>query len=256
MARAPGRDPIVRQSANAAPAFEERAHGRVAKMKHLNLKAFAGLLNLIVIMALLIFLPAWTVDYWQGWVFLAVFFVSVLAITLYLMKNDPMLLERRVAAGPVAETRKSQQLIQVLATLAFGAVLVLPALDRRFGWSTMPPYVAVAGDILVALGLFVVFLVFKENTFTSAVIEVGAEQKIVTTGPYAFVRHPMYIGALVMLVGVPPALGSFWGLLAIVPMTLVLVWRLLDEEKFLARNLAGYSDYQSKVRYHLLPLIW
>jgi len=110
--------------------------------------------------------------------------------------------------------------------------------------------------VLVVIGLYFVFLVFKENSFASGTIEVGAEQKVVTTGPYALVRHPMYIGALVMIIGVPLALGSLWGLLAIVPMTLVLVWRLLDEEKFLAKNLAGYAEYQSKVRCRLLPLIW
>ena len=112
------------------------------------------------------------------------------------------------------------------------------------------------GDILVALGLYFVFLVFKENSFTSAVIEVGSEQKIITTGPYALVRHPMYIGALVMLTGVPLALGSWWGLLAVIPITLTIVWRLLDEEKFLAKNLPGYPEYQNKVKYHLVPFIW
>ncbi len=225
-------------------------------MNDLNKRAFAGLLQLMIVLALLLFLPAWTLDYWQAWVFLAVFFVSVLAITIYLMKNDPQLLERRVNAGPGAEKEKSQKIIQLLASIAFIAVIVLPPIDHRFAWSTMPPYVSAAGDILVALGLLFVFFVFKENTFTSATIEVGAEQKIITTGPYAFVRHPMYVGGLVMLLGVPLALGSWWGLLTVIPITLVIVWRLLDEEKFLAQNLAGYSEYQNKVRSRLLPFIW
>ena len=112
------------------------------------------------------------------------------------------------------------------------------------------------GDILIVLGFYLVFLVFKENTFASGTIEVGAEQKVIASGPYALVRHPMYISALVMLLGVPLALGSLWGLIAIIPMVFVLVVRLLDEEKFLAKNLAGYEEYQGKVRYHLLPLIW
>ena len=225
-------------------------------MEDVNKKAFTGLVALVIALAALIFLPAWTLDYWQAWIFLAVFSVSVLAITIYLMKNDPKLLERRINAGPTAEKEQSQQIIQFLAQFAFIAMLVVPAFDHRLGWSTVPPYVVIAGDILVALGLFFVFLVFKENTYTSAIIEVGADQKIIATGPYALVRHPMYIGALVMLLGVPLALGSWWGLLAIVPITLVIVWRLLDEEKFLAMNLAGYSDYQTKVRYRLLPFIW
>ena len=225
-------------------------------MNDLNKRAFAGLLGLVVVMAALIFLPAWTLDYWQAWIFLTVFFLSVLAITVYLMKKDPKLLERRINAGPGAETQRSQQIIQFLAQIAFIAVIVVPAIDHRFGWSTMPPYMSAVGDLLVALGFLVVFLVFKENTYTSAIIEVGSEQKIISTGPYALVRHPMYIGALIMLAGIPLALGSWWGLFTIIPITLVIVWRLLDEEKFLAKNLAGYVEYQSKVRCRLLPFIW
>ena len=225
-------------------------------MNDLNRKAFTGLMNLIVVLALLLFLPAWTIDYWQAWIFLAVFSVSVLAITIYLMKEDPKLLERRVNAGPGAEKQKSQKIIQLLATIAFVAVLVVPAIDHRFGWSTMPTYVVAIGDLLVVLGLFIIFLVFKENTFSSGTIEVGSEQKVIATGPYAHVRHPMYIGALIMLLGMPLALGSWWGLFTIIPMTLVIAWRLLEEEKFLAENLSGYSDYRNKVRCRLVPLVW
>jgi protein-S-isoprenylcysteine O-methyltransferase Ste14 len=225
-------------------------------MSALNIKAFAGLLQLLVIMAVIIFLPAWTLDYWQAWIFLTVFFACTMAITIYLMKNDPKLLERRTNAGPGAEQEKSQKIIQALAALAFIAIFVVSALDHRFAWSTVPPYLTALGDILVALSFYFVFLVFKENTFASGTIEVGAEQKVIMTGPYALVRHPMYIGALVGLLGIPLALGSMWGLLTIIPMALVIVWRLLDEEKFLANNLTGYRDYQDKVRHRLLPLIW
>lgn len=225
-------------------------------MNALNRKAIAGLLQLLIALAALIFLPAWTLDYWHGWVLLACFATTVVAITAYLMKNDPKLLERRVTAGPGAEKRTLQNIIQSIAAIAFAALFVLSSLDHRFGWSAVPTFLVALGDVLVVIGLYFVFLVFKENTFAGGTIDVGVEQKVIATGPYAFVRHPMYIGALVMLVGVPLALGSFWGLLAIVPMTLVLVLRLLDEEKFLAKNLAGYSEYQNKVRYHLLPLIW
>jgi protein-S-isoprenylcysteine O-methyltransferase Ste14 len=225
-------------------------------MNDVNRKAFTGLLNLLVIIALLLFVSAGTVHYWQAWIFLTVFSASVLTITFYLAKKDPKLLERRVNAGPGAEKEKSQRIIQLLATIAFVAVMVVPAFDHRFGWSTMPPYVVAVGDMLVVLGFLIIFLVFKENTFTSGTIEVASEQKVIATGPYAHVRHPMYIGALIMLLGVPLALGSWWGLLTIIPMTLVISWRLLEEEKFLAKNLLGYSDYQNKVRCRLVPLIW
>lgn len=230
--------------------------GQDSKMKDLNRKAFVGMLELLIVLAAALFLPAWTIDYWQAWMFLVVFFVPVLAITIYLMRKDPGLLERRVNAGPGAETRKSQQVIQLVASLAFIALFIVPGLDHRLSWSLVPLFAVAAGDIIVVLGLLIVFLVFKENSFTSAAIEVGTEQKVISTGPYAFVRHPMYIGALVMLLGVSPALGSWWGLFAVIPLALVIVLRLLDEERFLAKNLAGYSDYQDRVRYHLLPRIW
>jgi protein-S-isoprenylcysteine O-methyltransferase Ste14 len=225
-------------------------------MNDLNKRAFQGLLSLLITLAVLLFIPAWTLDYWQAWVFLSVFSVSVLAITLYLMKNDPKLLERRVNAGPTAEKDKTQKTIQLLASIAFITVIVLPAVDHRFAWSRVSSYVNVTGDALVALGLFTVFLVFKENTYTSATIEVDTEQKVISTGPYAVVRHPMYSGALVMLLGMPLALGSWWGLLTIIPFTAILIWRLLDEERFLTKNLPGYSEYCNQVKYHLLPFIW
>lgn len=159
-------------------------------------------------------------------------------------------------AGPRAEKERSQKLIQSVATIAFFVVIVVPGLDHRFGWSATPLYAVIAGDVLVALGFLVIFLVFEENTFASAVIEVDPEQKVVSTGPYGLVRHPMYAGALIMLLGVPLALGSWWGLFTLVPITLMLVWRLLDEEKFLAECLPGYSDYRDRVKYRLAPFIW
>ncbi len=206
----------------------------------LNIRAFGGLLFLLLVMAALLFIPAWTLDYWQAWTFLAAYFASSLAITLYLIRNDPKLLERRMRGGPSAEKETSQKIIMFLASLGFIGLIVLPALDYRFAWSHMPPYVALAGDVLVVLGWLAIFLVFKENTFTCATIELSPNQKVISTGPYALVRHPMYAGALVMLLGIPIALGSWWGLLIIVAMMPALIWRLIDEERFLARNLPGY----------------
>lgn len=225
-------------------------------MKNLNVRAFSGLLFLIIVIATTLFLPAWTINYWQAWVFLIVFLVTVSVITLYLMKKDPKLLERRVKAGPVAEKQISQKIIQFLASLAFIAIFVLSALDYRFKWSSVPIYVIVVGDILVFLGLIIVFFVFRENTFTSAIIEVDNKQKVISTGPYKQLRHPMYTGAIIMLLGVPLSLGSWWGILTVIPLVLVIISRLLDEEKFLTKNLPGYSDYKKGVRYRLIPFIW
>jgi protein-S-isoprenylcysteine O-methyltransferase Ste14 len=225
-------------------------------MKGLNARALLGLLQLLVALGAALFLPAWTVAYWQAWVFLGVFFTATLAITLYLMEKDPALLARRVKAGPAAERDTQQKVIQALAAVAFIALFVLSALDHRFGWSAVPPWWSLAGDGLVALGLWIVFRVFRVNTFTSATIETGAGQRVIRTGPYAVVRHPMYSGALLMLLGVAPALGSAWGSLAFLPMLGVIVWRLRAEERFLSANLAGYSEYRQHVRRRLIPGLW
>jgi protein-S-isoprenylcysteine O-methyltransferase Ste14 len=219
-------------------------------------KAAVGLAQLVVVLALLIFVPAGTVRFVEGWVFLALFGGASLAITAWLARKDPQLLERRTQAGPVAEKQGRQKLIQGVASLAFVATIVIPALDHRFGWSRTPLAAVVAGDALVAAGFFVVFLVFRENTFTSAVVEVVHEQRVVDTGPYAVVRHPMYAGALVLLAGIPLALGSLVGLATFPPFVGVLVWRLLDEERFLAGNLAGYEAYCVKTRWRLVPYLW
>jgi len=218
--------------------------------------ALTGLGFLVLVLALLTFGPAGTLDYVEGWAFLSVFFVSCLAITLYLAKKDPKLLQRRTRGGPTAEKEPRQKIILVLANIGFASTIVVPALDHRHSWSRVPTPVVVLGDALVALGFTIVFLVFRENTFASAVIEVADEQAVVDRGPYALVRHPMYAGALLLLAGTPLALGSFWGLLSFVPLACTIVWRLLDEERFLSGHLPGYSAYLAKTRYRLIPRVW
>ncbi len=225
-------------------------------MTSITKQAIAGLLALVAALGVALFAPAWTLAYWQAWLFLAVFFGAVLAITIHLARHDPALLARRVKAGPLAEPQWTQRIIQGIASLAFLAIFVASALDHRRGWSCVPAALVVGGDLLVALGLGCVFLVFRANTFTSAVIEVSRDQQLVSTGPYAIVRHPMYAGALVMLLGVPIALGSWWGLLAVPILGAVLVWRLIDEEKLLETSLPGYAEYRGRVRHRLVPFVW
>ncbi len=225
-------------------------------MNMLLLKAFAGLLFLFVAMAALLFVPAGTIDYWQAWTFLAVYFACSIALSLYLMIADPALMQRRMRGGPTAEKEPVQKIIMIITSLGFVGLLVVPALDHRFVWSQMSPIVALAGDVLVAIGWLAIFVVFRENSFTSATIELAPDQKVISTGPYALVRHPMYAGALVMLLGIPIALGSWWGILVFAAILPALIWRLFEEEKFLARNLVGYVEYQNKVRYRLIPAIW
>ena len=149
-----------------------------------------------------------------------------------------------------------QKLYQLLATFIFIGAMILPSLDHRFSWSAVPLPVVVAGDVLTALGFLIVFLVFKENTFTAATIAVTVDQKVVSTGPYAIVRHPMYSGALIMLFGTSLALGSWWGLLMFIPMIFTIAWRARDEERFLMKNLSGYEEYCQIVRYRLVPFAW
>jgi protein-S-isoprenylcysteine O-methyltransferase Ste14 len=209
-----------------------------------------------VALAVAVFAPAWTLAYWQAWLYLAVFTTSCIAVTLYLMRHDPQLLERRIIAGPPAEKRASQRRIVALASVAFIAIPVVSALDHRFGWSSVPPAASFCGDALVAAGFAIIFLVFRENTFASAVIDVEVGQDVVSTGPYALVRHPMYAGGILLLLGEPPALGSWWGLLAVIPIAAALVWRLLDEERFLATNLHNYVEYCKHVRHRLVPRVW
>jgi protein-S-isoprenylcysteine O-methyltransferase Ste14 len=159
-------------------------------------------------------------------------------------------------AGPTAEKETSQKVIQTITSISFAGLLVVSALDHRFAWTPVPPYVALGGDALVAFGFFIVFLVYKENTFASATIELAPEQKVISTGPYKLVRHPMYMGAFFLLVGIPLSLGSLWGLFAIALMMPALIWRLLNEETFLVKSLPGYSEYQNTVRHRLVPFIW
>jgi len=218
-----------------------------------NTKAWLALVFLAVAMGLLLFLAAGTAHYWQAWGFLTVFFGASFLITFYLTKKDPALLSRRLSAGPTAEKNKAQKIIMVFTTIGFIALLIVPALDHRFQWSNVPLYMVIGGDTLTALGFCIIFLVYKENTFASATIEVASHQRVISTGPYAIVRHPMYAGGLIYLLGMPFALGSCWGLIVLAAIAPFLIWRLFDEERFLSINLPGYTEYCAKVRWRLVP---
>jgi len=225
-------------------------------MSDVTRRAIRSSLAGIVVLAALLFVPAGTLDYWQAWLFIAVFVAASGAITADLAIRDPKLLERRMKVGPRAEKEPAQKIIMVFAMLGFPALLVFPALDHRFGWSVVPASVSVLGDALIALAFLFTFFVFRENSYGASTIQIAEGQTVISTGPYALVRHPMYAGALVMLIGIPLALGSWWGLLALLVILPVLIWRLLDEERFLRQNLSGYADYQTKVKYRLVPFVW
>jgi protein-S-isoprenylcysteine O-methyltransferase Ste14 len=207
-------------------------------------------------LALPLLLAAGTTDFWQARLYIAVFGGCSLLVTLYLLRYDRSLLARRVKAGPVAEQQRGQKIVQSLASLCFFAQFLVAGLDRRFRWSHVPDGLSVASDVLVALGFGVVFLTFRANSYASAVIEVASEQRVISTGPYRFVRHPMYTGASVLLVFTPLALGSWWALPAALLLILVIAFRAIEEEKFLAAELRGYEAYRQRVPSRLVPFVW
>ena len=228
----------------------------ISSVSDLNKKALGGLFGFVLTIAVCLFFPAWTFAFWQAWVLLSVLFASLLAITLYLMKNDQRLLERRLHAGPSAEKQESQKIGQLFGAITFVAVFVVPAIDHRFAWSSVPAPIVISGEVFVIVGLRIVFLVFRENTFTSATIEIAADQCVVRSGPYSAVRHPMYVGALIMIFGIPLALGSWWGTATIVPFMVVIVRRVREEEALLTGKLPGYREYRDQVRYRLFPFVY
>src|SRR5262245_54469108 len=209
-----------------------------------------------ILFVALIFGPAGTFHYWQGWLFLAVFTASSIGFTIYLALYDKPLLERRLAAGPQHEKERSQKIIVSLILIVFFAVVVLPALDHRYGWSPVSPSVTIAGDVLITLSFLFIFWVIRVNSYAASNIRVEKSQMVIDTGPYAYVRHPMYAGAIWLFIAIPLALGAWWWTLLTIPCLPVLVWRLLDEEKILHRDLRGYTEYSQRVRYRLIPYLW
>ncbi len=220
------------------------------------LPAFASTVLGLAFMGLTLFVPAGTVNYWQAWVFIAVLILATIGPSTYLAIHDPAALRRRMHAGPTAETRPLQRIIISAIWLAMSAVFVLSALDHRFGWSDVPTAAVVLGNLAVFVGLLLSQYVIVQNSYAAATLTVETGQRLVSTGLYGVVRHPMYLGALVMMLGIPPALDSYYGLLATIPALPLLVARILDEEKMLAEELPGYAEYTQKVRHRLIPRVW
>ena len=229
-----------------------RVSGRVMNLKT---KMWLQTAPATVVIALALFLSAGTIDYWQAWVFLGVTVAWSVPLAL-VFSRDPILLENRTRLGPTAEKRTVQKIILVSAALPGIAAFIVPGLDRRFGWSSVPWWLSILGDLAILVAMWMVLRVFKANPYGSATVEVARDQKVISTGPYAIVRNPMYACAAIYLVAMSLALGSYWGLIASVLTILGLVWRLVDEEKFLARNLPGYVEYCARVRWHLVPGIF
>jgi len=222
----------------------------------LNARAWLAFVVLTVVMGTLLFGPAGTMRYWQAWVYIGIYVAASIPTMRHLVRKDPALLERRMRGGPFAEGERSQKIIMTITSLGFIALLVVPALDRRFGWSAVPVWAVVLGDILVAIGYYLILLVYRVNSYTASTIQVMPGQTVISTGPYAIVRHPMYASGSLYIFGTPLALCSYWGFLAIAAMMPFLLWRLLDEERILTRDLPGYAEYRQRVRHRLVPMIW
>ena len=206
-----------------------------------------------VVLGLVLFLPAGTLRYWQAWVFMAVLIIPMLAVMLYFLKHDPDLLDRRLRTR---EKERPQKAIIALSYPLFLAVFLLPGFDRRFGWSSVPAALVILADVVILAGYGLFVLVIRENSFASRIIEVETRQRVVSTGPYAFVRHPMYAANILIYLASPLALGSFWAFLPALLTPAILVARILNEEKVLKDKLEGYGEYLERVRFRLVPGIW
>lgn len=214
-----------------------------------NAKALIGI-------ALLIHVPAWTIYFWQGWIYLILFGLCTVSITFYLFKHDPSLVAARQKAGPGAERETLQKWIQGAASGVGCMMFLVPGIERHFTGLPLPIWVVMLGDLLVVAGFRVVFLAFRENSHASSIIEVKSGQNVISTGPYAWVRHPMYTGCVLLFLATPVALGSVWALPPAMMLVLVLAIRLLDEERYLKANLTGYDAYCQKVKTRLVPYVW
>jgi protein-S-isoprenylcysteine O-methyltransferase Ste14 len=225
-------------------------------MIKLLLQALATFVGGALLLGLLLFLPAGTFNYWQAWVLIGVFCASTTTIGVYLTMKDPALLERRKQVAPSRAQGMVQNIIISIAVLSMLALPIFCGFDHRLGWSLVPPAIAVLGDVLVALGLLINLVVLRENSYGGSSIQTFAGQQVISTGLYARVRHPMYVGVLILVAGIPLALGSWWGLWILALTIPGLVLRILDEEKLLETELPGYKAYEQKVRYRLVPYLW
>jgi len=234
--------------------------GSGVKSEHRAMKSFAmraaAQTGVLLIPVALTFVAAGTIHYWQGWVFWLAFLGSSSATGVYLIQHDRALLARRMRVGPQAESRPRQKLIVALLFVMFVTLAIVPGLDYRFGWSHVPGAIVILANLVIVAMFGFFILVMRENNFAASTITIEAGQHVVSTGPYAYVRHPMYAGALLMIFAMPLALGSWWGLLVAALACPLLVARILDEERALSAELAGYDDYCRTVPYRLIPRVW
>lgn len=221
--------------------------------RQLLIKVLIRFVLVIILIGLILFLPAGSIKFWEAWVYMGILFTPMIFVLIYLLKKDPELLERRMK---IKEKEEPQKVFVKLSILVFFIAFIIPGFDYRFEWSEVPFIVIIIADLFIFIGYLLFFLVLKENTYASRIIEVEKGQKVISTGPYAIIRHPMYVAVLTMYILSPLALGSYWAVLAILPLPVLIIFRIKSEEKILIDKLPGYSEYTQKVKYRLIPYIW
>jgi protein-S-isoprenylcysteine O-methyltransferase Ste14 len=229
------------------------AHFDEDRLSSLKKKILIRVMMLPVFMGIFFFLPAGSLKFWEAWAYSLILFPLMIFAVFYFLKRDPELLERR---SKMREKEKEQKTIISVSSFIFLVGFLIPGFDYRFGWSDVPIYLVIVSDVLVLLGYLIFLLVIKENSYASRIIEVEENQEVITTGPYAVVRHPMYSGVMIMLLVTPLALGSFWAMVAVFPVPFLIVGRILNEERVLSKELSGYEEYRQKIRYRLIPFVW
>lgn len=207
-------------------------------------------------MAALLFAPAGTLDYWQGWLFFAVFVGCTVPLGIYFVIHDPALVERRMTVGLAAEQEPAQKIAIGIVCVALVAMLIVPGFDRRWHWSDVPAWLTILAEVVIAASFVIFFYVMRQNSFAAATVRVERGQTVISTGLYGVVRHPMYMGTLPLMIALPLALGSWWALLPVPAIVPALIWRLIDEERVLRRDLPGYAEYCRRVRWRLVPGVW
>ena len=207
----------------------------------------------VVLLGAMLFWPAGTFFYPGGWLFMAVLFVPMLLLGIVLFLRSPDLLAKRLEGR---EKQKAQQGVVALAGLMFPVGFVLSALDFRFGWSHVPPWLTITAAVIFLWGYVMYAEVMRENAYLSRTVKVQKGQTVITTGLYGVVRHPMYLATLLMFLPLPLILGSFWGLIPFAAYPVLLVVRISGEEKMLTAELSGYAAYKEKVKHKLIPFVW
>lgn len=207
----------------------------------------------LAVMALLLFLPAGSWGYWQAWLFLGLLFVPMTCVATWLLVREPELLAKRLSSK---EQEKAQRQVVALSALMFIAGFLLAGFDQRYGWSEMPAWVVAIAAVVMVCGYGLYAEVMRENAYLSRTVEVQENQKVISTGLYGIVRHPMYAATLVLYLAMPIVLGSWVALIPFLAYPFIIARRIRNEEQVLEEGLTGYCEYEQQVRYRLIPFIW